>query len=65
MTKSFSRRDFIRSGIAAGAAVMIKGGSPALAGQEVSQAAGRRPCVVASGNGFRSTAKAMRLLRQG
>jgi len=65
MTKFYSRRDFLRTGIVAGAAIMIKRGSPAMAGQEAKQATGGQPCVVASGNGFRSTAKAMRLLRQG
>jgi len=63
--KLYSRRDFLRTGLAAGAVVMIKSGSPALAGQAAKQEPGRLPCVLASSNGLRSTVKAMRLLRQG
>jgi N4-(beta-N-acetylglucosaminyl)-L-asparaginase len=65
MTKSYSRRDFLRAGLAAGAAVMIKDAPRALAGQTAKTETGRLPCVVASSNGLRSTVKAMRLLRQG
>ncbi len=68
MSKPYSRRDFLKTGLAAGAAVMLEG-KPSAAlgavGQEAQPAPGSRPCVVASRNGIQATARAMKLLRQG
>ena len=55
----FTRRDFLKTGIGAGAAVFVPVGPGRAA------AAGARPCVVSSGNGIRATQKAMEILQSG
>ncbi|OGD30352.1 MAG: asparaginase [Candidatus Aminicenantes bacterium RBG_13_63_10] len=68
MSKETSRREFLKAGLAAGAATVIQGRATLGAGLPSAQQAasgGRSPCVVASSNGLRATAKAMSLLRQG
>jgi N4-(beta-N-acetylglucosaminyl)-L-asparaginase len=55
----FTRRDFLKTGIGAGAAVFVPVGLGRAA------AAGARPCVVSSGNGIRATQKAMEILQSG
>jgi N4-(beta-N-acetylglucosaminyl)-L-asparaginase len=68
MRHAKSRREFLKAGLAAGAAAVIGGGETRGAGTSVAAqayAGGRAPCVVASNNGIRATAKSMSLLRQG
>ena len=55
----FTRRDFLKTGVGAGAAVFVPVGLGRVA------AAGARPCVVSSGNGIRATQKAMEILQSG
>jgi len=55
----FTRRDFLKTGIGAGAAVFVPVGLGRAA------AASARPCVVSSGNGIRATQKAMEILQSG
>jgi N4-(beta-N-acetylglucosaminyl)-L-asparaginase len=66
MTRTYSRRDFLRTGVAAGAATLA-GSRPGEAGRSAPQppAAGSGLRVVSSGNGIRATERAMDLLRQG
>jgi len=59
-----TRRDFVKSSAAAGAAVALA--EPA--GQTKAPAAligGSRPVVIASANGLRATAKAMEMVKKG
>jgi N4-(beta-N-acetylglucosaminyl)-L-asparaginase len=64
----FSRRDFMKSGAALGAAAVV-GPRPGWAGPADGQAAGTKPAGVfrsiSSGNGLRATDRAMELMRQG
>jgi len=61
MSNKFSRRDFFKTGISIGAASLLSGRKYFLWGEE---AAGKM-VVVASGNGLRTTEKAMELLKSG
>jgi N4-(beta-N-acetylglucosaminyl)-L-asparaginase len=61
MRDTFSRRDFLKTGIGIGAASMLTAGKN-LAGQEKKEG---KMCVLSSRNGLRATEKAMELLRQG
>ncbi len=61
MKDKFSRRDFLKAGIGAGAAAVLSGGKNFIEGAQEQG----RVVVVASSNGLRATAKAMELLRQG
>ena len=67
---SISRRRFIQAGVGATAASLLEGGplfsgSRGLSGQAIASGGAGPMCVVASGNGIRSTEKAMELMRQG
>jgi N4-(beta-N-acetylglucosaminyl)-L-asparaginase len=65
MTSGFSRRDFIKTGAALGAAALAagRGGLQASAGQAAGSSGVFR--VVASGNGLRATDKAMEIMKKG
>ncbi len=58
-----SRREFLQVGLGITAASVFGGGKMALSAHQSGASDG--PCVVASGNGLRATARAMELLRQG
>jgi N4-(beta-N-acetylglucosaminyl)-L-asparaginase len=60
--KRINRRDFFRTGAAAGLAASLAGESP-LTG--FAQSKGSRPVVVSSANGLKATAKAMEMMRAG
>jgi len=62
MENRWTRRDFIKAGVSAGAAAVIGGpkGAPA-----ASRQAEGKPVVIASGNGLRAVDRAMELLNQG
>jgi N4-(beta-N-acetylglucosaminyl)-L-asparaginase len=68
MRVRYSRRDFLRTGAALGAATLV-GPRAGLKGETGGQAAGAKPAgvfrAVSSGNGARATEKAMELMRQG
>lgn len=66
MKRTFSRRDFLKTGVGAGAAVLIGGGKRpiGLPSPSVPQTAGVMR-VIASGNGIRATERAMELMLKG
>jgi len=61
MTHKFSRRDFLKVGVSAGAAAVLGDGKMALSRPQNS----RKMIVIASGNGMRAVDKAMELLKSG
>jgi N4-(beta-N-acetylglucosaminyl)-L-asparaginase len=61
MKHKFSRRDFLKAGMGAGAAAMLSEGKIAFAKTPVSG----KMIVIASGNGVRTVDKAMEMLRNG
>jgi len=63
MRSNCSRRDFLKTGVAAGAAALA--GRAPLAGDPVQITAQPGPVVVSSGNGLRAAERAMELLRTG
>lgn len=66
MTMTYSRRDFLKTGAAFGAAAVSSGGRSLAAGTPFAGGApGAGPRVVSSGNGIRATAKAMEILNAG
>lgn len=63
MMKSVSRRKFLQASLGMTAASLVGSRKLAFSGPQSGTSAG--PCVVASGNGLRATAKAMELIQQG
>jgi N4-(beta-N-acetylglucosaminyl)-L-asparaginase len=57
----FSRRDFIKAGVGAGAMALAPGGL----GAQASAPGGGKPRVVSSGNGLRASERAMEILKLG
>ena len=62
MNIKLTRRDFFRSGAAAGVSARLLG---ALSPATFAQRRGARPLVIASSNGLRATQRAMQLIRDG
>ncbi len=61
MSRRYSRRDFIRTGVTIGAASMISGAR----GLAHAETIPFRACVVSSSNGLRATDRAMEMIRSG